>query len=48
MIVYWLKNCNLRQVQYFAEHKSVSSTERNQLNNLYNLQNAQEKQHPLK
>ena len=47
VITYWLKNHNLRQVQYFAGHKYVSSTERYQLNNLDNLQNKLEKYHPL-
>lgn len=47
VIVYWLKQFNLRQVQYFAGHKHVSSTERYQLNNLDNLQSKLEKFHPL-
>src|SRR3972149_2120619 len=46
-ITYWLKNYNLRQVQYMAGHKYVSSTERYQLNNLDNLQSRLEKLHPL-
>lgn len=46
-ITYWLKTMNLRQVQYMAGHKYVSSTERYQLNNLDNLQNKLEKCHPL-
>jgi len=46
-ITYWLKNHNLRQVQYFAGHKYVSSTERYQLNNLDNLQSKLDKLHPL-
>ena len=48
VITYWLKNYNLRQVQYFAGHKYVSSTERYQLNNLENLKNQLDKYHPLK
>ncbi|WP_088656216.1 tyrosine-type recombinase/integrase [Geofilum rhodophaeum] len=48
VITYWLKNNNLRQVQYMAGHKYVSSTERYQLNNLDSLQKALEKCHPLK
>ncbi len=48
VITYWLKNHNLRQVQYFAGHKYVSSTERYQLNNLDKLQSKLEKFHPLK
>jgi integrase/recombinase XerD len=46
-ITYWLKTMNLRQVQYMAGHKYVSSTERYQLNNLDNLQSKLEKCHPL-
>lgn len=48
VIVNWLKNYNLRQVQYFAGHKYVSSTERYQMNNLDNLQKQLDKYHPLK
>lgn len=48
VITNWLKNYNLRQVQYMAGHKYVSSTERYQLNNLDNLQSKLEKLHPLK
>lgn len=47
VITYWLKNHNLRQVQYMAGHKYVSSTERYQLNNLDSLQSKLEKFHPL-
>jgi integrase/recombinase XerD len=47
VITYWLKHYNLRQVQYMAGHKYVSSTERYQMNNLENLQNRLEKLHPL-
>jgi integrase/recombinase XerD len=47
VITYWLKNHNLRQVQYMAGHKYVSSTERYQLNNLDNLQSKLDKYHPL-
>jgi integrase/recombinase XerD len=48
VITYWLKNHNLRQVQYMAGHKYVSSTERYHLNNLDELQSKLEKYHPLK
>ncbi len=48
VISHWLKDYNLRQVQYMAGHKHVSSTERYQLNNLDKLQNQVEKYHPLK
>ncbi len=47
VIVYWLKTNNLRQVQYMAGHKYVSSTERYQLDNLEKLQDKLEKYHPL-
>lgn len=47
VITYWLKTYNLRQVQYFAGHKYVSSTERYQFNNLDKLQEKIEKLHPL-
>ena len=47
VITNWLKTCNLRQAQYFAGHKYVSSTERYQSSNLENLQNKVEKCHPL-
>ena len=46
-ITHWLKTMNLRQVQYMAGHKYVSSTERYQSNNLDNLQSKLEKCHPL-
>jgi len=48
VITYWLKNNNLRQVQYMAGHKYVSSTERYQLNNLFKLQSKVNEYHPLK
>jgi integrase/recombinase XerD len=47
VITYWLKTYNLRQVQYMAGHRYVSSTERYQANNLDNLQSKLEKHHPL-
>lgn len=47
VIVHWLKSHNLREVQYFAGHKHVYSTERYQLNQLDNLQKRLEKLHPL-
>jgi integrase/recombinase XerD len=46
-ITHWLKTMNLRQVQYMAGHKYVSSTERYQANNLDHLQDRLEKFHPL-
>jgi integrase/recombinase XerD len=47
VITYWLRTMNLRQVQYMAGHKYVSSTERYQTNSLENLQSKLEKYHPL-
>ncbi len=47
VITYWLKNYNLRQVQYMAGHKYVSSTERYQLNKLNTLQKKIGMYHPL-
>ncbi|PWD99974.1 hypothetical protein DDZ16_08745 [Marinilabilia rubra] len=47
VITHWLKNYNLRQVQYMAGHKYVSSAERYQLNNQDELQSKLEKLHPL-
>jgi integrase/recombinase XerD len=48
VITYWLKNHNLRQVQYFAGHKYVSSTERYKMNDLEGLQEALNQFHPLR
>ena len=47
VIVHWLKNYNLREVQYMAGHKYVSSTERYQQNNIEDLQKEISKYHPL-
>lgn len=47
VIVYWLKNHNLRHVQNMAGHKYVSSTERYQQNNIEDLQKEVNKYHPL-
>ncbi|MCE5347841.1 MAG: tyrosine-type recombinase/integrase [Bacteroidales bacterium] len=47
VITYWLKTMNLRQVQYMAGHKRVSSTERYLGSNLESLKNKLEKCHPL-
>jgi integrase/recombinase XerD len=47
VITYWLKTQNLRQVQYMAGHKYVSSTERYQMGNMDYLQSKLEKLHPL-
>ncbi|MFO7447546.1 MAG: tyrosine-type recombinase/integrase [Ignavibacteriaceae bacterium] len=47
VITAWLKTYNLRQVQYMAGHRYVSSTERYQLNNLEGLKDQVDKYHPL-
>ncbi|MCG2618197.1 tyrosine-type recombinase/integrase [Terrimonas sp. NA20] len=48
VITEWLKKDNLRQVQYMAGHKYVSSTERYQLSGLEDLQNELQHHHPMK
>jgi integrase/recombinase XerD len=48
VITDWLRQNNLRQVQYMAGHKYVSSTERYQVNNLDDLQNELQHHHPMK
>ena len=48
VITHWLRQNNLRQVQYMAGHKYVSSTERYQVNNLDDLQNELKEHHPMK
>jgi site-specific recombinase XerD len=48
VITEWLRKNNLRQVQYMAGHKYVSSTQRYQLNNLDDLQNELRNHHPMK
>lgn len=47
VIVHWLKSYNLRQVQYMAGHRWVSSTERYYLDHLESLQAELQKYHPL-
>jgi len=47
VITHWLKKNNLRQVQYMAGHKFVSSTQRYQLNNLDDLTNELGHHHPM-
>lgn len=42
----WVKQYDIRQVQYMAGHKYVSSTERYQSTNLEDLQKELEKHHP--
>lgn len=48
VIANWLKTHPLRQVQYWAGHKYVSSTERYLLGGLEGLKQSVEKFHPLK
>jgi len=48
VITQWLKEKDLRTVQYMAGHKYVSSTERYQTSNLEDLKEALNKHHPLK
>lgn len=47
VITYWLRKDNLRQVQYMAGHKYVSSTERYQVNNLDDLKTELQQHHPM-
>jgi integrase/recombinase XerD len=48
VITEWLKEKDLRTVQYMAGHRYVSSTERYKSNNLEDLKEALNKHHPLK
>jgi integrase/recombinase XerD len=47
VITYWLKNNNLRQTQYMAGHRYVSSTEAYLVNDLDDLMEDIGKFHPL-
>jgi len=47
VITHWLEKFNIREVQYMAGHRYVSSTERYQLTNLDDLQNDLNEFHPL-
>ena len=47
VITHWLKTHNLRQVQYMAGHRYVSSTEAYQVNNIEELQDDINKYHPI-
>lgn len=47
VIVHWLKQYNLRQVQYMAGHRFVSSTEAYLINDLDGLSEEIEKFHPM-
>ena len=48
VLTHWLKKHSLREVQYMAGHKYVSSTARYQVGNLEDLQQAIGRHHPLK
>lgn len=48
VLTHWLKKDSLREVQYRAGHKYVSSTARYQVGNLEDLQQAIGRHHPLK
>ena len=48
VIAEWLKHEDVRNVQYKAGHRYVSTTERYQSNNLEDLQEALNRHHPLK
>ncbi|MEJ0101417.1 MAG: site-specific integrase [Bacteroidota bacterium] len=48
VITQWLRQNNLRQVQYMTGHKYVSSTERYQVTGLDDLQNELQQHHPMK
>lgn len=47
VITHWLKQYNLRQVQYMAGHRYVSSTESYLVNNVEELQQDIENYHPI-
>jgi integrase/recombinase XerD len=47
VITEWLKEKNLRTVQYMGGHRYISSTERYKTNNLEDLKDALNKHHPL-
>lgn len=47
VITFWLQRYNLRQVQYMAGHKYVSSTERYQVLNSEDWQSELQKHHPM-
>lgn len=47
VITHWLKNHNLRQVQYMAGHRFVSSTESYLINDLDDLSEEISKYHPI-
>jgi len=48
VIMHWISQYNIRQVQYMAGHKYISATERYRNEDLRDLQKQLEKYHPLK
>jgi site-specific recombinase XerD len=48
IITHWLKNYNIRQVQYMTGHRYISSTEVYRTDTLESLQEMIEELHPLK
>jgi integrase/recombinase XerD len=47
VISFWLQRYNLRQVQYMAGHKYVSSTERYRVLNTDDWQSELQRHHPM-
>jgi integrase/recombinase XerD len=47
VIMNWVKHHNIREVQYFAGHKHISSTEKYRQQDVETLQKALEKYHPM-
>jgi integrase/recombinase XerD len=47
VITHWLKMYDIREVQYMAGHKRISSTEWSQVGQLEDLKVAIDKYHPL-
>ncbi len=47
VITHWLKNINIREVQYMAGHRHISSTERYLQDDLESLQDLIENLHPI-
>lgn len=47
VITHWLKQYNLRKVQYMAGHRYVSSTEKFKINDIEGLQEEVNKYHPI-
>ena len=47
VIMNWIKHYNIREVQYFAGHKHISSTEKYRQQEVETLQKSLEKYHPM-